>query len=377
MRVPKTSRRSSLGRCWRPTVVVYNTGWRPYCDNGRWVYTDHGWYWLSNYSWGWAAFHYGRWFHHARYGWCWWPDTVWAPSWVCWRYTTDYCGWAPLPPLTTYRSGVGVVYRGDKVTAGFDFGLNVGSFFFVATKNFCDHDLRRYRIDEQDAHRIYGSTRVSLGIDSDEQHRALFNRGVPRRDVAAATQREIKPVAIHYERSRAGERDHVKKMETDKQRLNADRTRLSPRKEMPEIRKGKTIHQGMNARPQPADKQDAQRIYPQEKSLHPKAEQRQSDQGIATPTRPDTPVQNAVGEPHLKTVPPQPHGNKDKEFVRPASPGSEKPPAVNPNSQRRDGKGPATEINGTKPFAPVVPKQTPATGNREGSGKWEEGKSEE
>ena len=35
------------GRCWRPTVCVYNSGWQPYCDNGHWVYTDCGWYWAS------------------------------------------------------------------------------------------------------------------------------------------------------------------------------------------------------------------------------------------------------------------------------------------------------------------------------------------
>ena len=33
------------GWCWRPTVAVANVNWRPYYDNGRWVYSDHGWYW--------------------------------------------------------------------------------------------------------------------------------------------------------------------------------------------------------------------------------------------------------------------------------------------------------------------------------------------
>jgi len=363
------------GRCWQPTVVVYNTAWRPYCDNGRWVYTDHGWYWQSSYTWGWAAFHYGRWFHHARHGWCWWPDTMWAPAWVCWRYTTDYCGWAPLPPRTTYRSGVGFVYRGDKVTAGFDFGLTIGSFLFVATKNFCDYDLRHCRVDEQDARRIYGSTRVSFGIDRDEHHRALFNRGIPPRDVAAAAQREIKPVPIDYGRSRAWERGHVKQMETDKQRLNADRTRPSPRTKLAEIPNGKTIHKGMDTPRQPADTRDSQPIHRQEKSLNPKAKQRQSDQNIANTARPGAPLQNPVGEQRLITVPP--HSSKDKESVRPASPRSKNPPAFIPNSQRRDKKGPVTESSRPKPSAPAEPKQTPATGNREGSGKWAEGRNEE
>src|SRR5476651_849704 len=112
------------GRCWRPTVTFYDTGWQPYSDRGHWVYTDSGWYWASDYAWG-ATFHYGRWFRHERFGWCWYPDTVWAPSWVTWRSSDDYCGWAPLPPHTVYREGVGIFYNGVAVGANFDFGLNV------------------------------------------------------------------------------------------------------------------------------------------------------------------------------------------------------------------------------------------------------------
>ena len=84
----------AYGRCWRPAVVVTNPGWRPYCDNGHWIYTDSGWYWASDYSWGWATFHYGRWCSDVRLGWFWVPDVVWGPSWVSWRYTSDHCGWA-------------------------------------------------------------------------------------------------------------------------------------------------------------------------------------------------------------------------------------------------------------------------------------------
>ncbi|HKS38474.1 MAG TPA: DUF6600 domain-containing protein, partial [Verrucomicrobiae bacterium] len=36
---------SDYGWCWQPTVAVVNSGWRPYCDGGRWVWTDSGWYW--------------------------------------------------------------------------------------------------------------------------------------------------------------------------------------------------------------------------------------------------------------------------------------------------------------------------------------------
>ena len=111
------------GRCWQPTVVVVNRGWQPYGDRGRWLYTDAGWYWNSDYSWGWATFHYGRWLNHARWGWCWYPDYVWGPSWVSWRYSNDYCGWAPLPPAACYRPGLGFSYHDRSVGIGFDFGI--------------------------------------------------------------------------------------------------------------------------------------------------------------------------------------------------------------------------------------------------------------
>src|SRR6266540_1834756 len=44
---------ADYGWCWQPTVSVINVGWRPYCDRGRWMWTDCGWYWQSDYSWGW------------------------------------------------------------------------------------------------------------------------------------------------------------------------------------------------------------------------------------------------------------------------------------------------------------------------------------
>src|ERR1700733_530760 len=103
---------TGYGLCWRPTVVLYDSSWQPYCQHDHWIYTDAGWYWLSDYSWGACAFHYGRWFHDAHFGWCWWPETTWAPSWVCWRYSNNYCGWAPLPPRCIFRPGVGIVFNG-------------------------------------------------------------------------------------------------------------------------------------------------------------------------------------------------------------------------------------------------------------------------
>ena len=187
------------GWCWRPTIVVYNPGWQPYCDNGHWVYTDHGWFWVSGYSWGWAAFHYGRWFHNPRYGWCWWPETTWAPSWVCWRYDNDYCGWAPLPPHCVYQSGIGLVYNGHAVSVGFHFDLGVTAFTFVRTRDFCDRDVWHHRVEAKDAEHIYARTENVHQFDFDQHNQTIINPGIPVHNITAATKREIHPVAVHYQ----------------------------------------------------------------------------------------------------------------------------------------------------------------------------------
>lgn len=90
---------------WRPTHVRY--GWRPYLQ-GRWAWTDYGWYWISNEPFGWATYHYGRWYDDNEYGWVWVPDRTWGPAWVEWRYNDDYLGWAPLPPYASFGINIGI-----------------------------------------------------------------------------------------------------------------------------------------------------------------------------------------------------------------------------------------------------------------------------
>lgn len=182
------------GPCWQPTVVVANPTWRPYCDAGRWVYTDCGWYWLSNYSWGWAPFHYGRWFQHDRLGWCWAPDTVWGPSWVCWRYGGSYCGWAPLPPGAWYWPGAGLTYRGHPVNGALGLGLGVKSFAFVEVSHFRDPHLNRHALPLQQAAQVYHATTASATIVG-HNHRVI-NSGIPVGRVAAATRTQIHPIAL-------------------------------------------------------------------------------------------------------------------------------------------------------------------------------------
>lgn len=182
------------GPCWQPTVGVINPTWQPYFDCGRWIYTDCGWYWLSSYSWGWAPFHYGRWFCHHRLGWCWAPDTVWGPSWVCWRSVGSYCGWAPLPPGAWFTTGIGLTFHGAAVTSGFGFGLGANSFAFVDFRHFNDHHLRQHALPRDQANRIFQQTVVTTRIVG--RNNTIINNGIAPQRVAAATGTPVHRVAI-------------------------------------------------------------------------------------------------------------------------------------------------------------------------------------
>lgn len=181
------------GQCWRPTIVIYNSVWNPYCDSGHWVYTDYGWYWDSDYAWG-ATFHYGRWFHDPRYGWCWCPDTVWAPSWVLWRSSDDYCGWAPLPPFTVFQPGIGFLYLGAAVGADFDFGLQADAFIFVAPEHFCDRRPRAFSMPQAQVAVIFRQTTVVNHYDV--HAKTVVNRGFGTARIAGATHHAIEPVHV-------------------------------------------------------------------------------------------------------------------------------------------------------------------------------------
>jgi len=185
-----------FGRCWQPGVAVYQPDWQPYADHGHWVYTDSGWYWVSDYSWGWVPFHYGRWLHDPKFGWCWCPDTVWGPSWVTWRCSDDYFGWAPLPPGSEYVDGSGFVYDGSIVSPDFDFGLAPDYFIFVMAQDFCDPHPSLHRIDRGRISTVYHQTTALNQFDRDDRL-GFINHGIDPRRVSRATHVAIQPLAIH------------------------------------------------------------------------------------------------------------------------------------------------------------------------------------
>ena len=196
---------AGYGRCWRPTVVVANPGWRPYVNGGRWVWTDSGWYWYSDYSWGWAPFHYGRWFSHPMWGWCWMPGSVWGPAWVSWSYTDSYCGWAPLPPAACYRPGFGFTYYGSSCGSGFSFGLSWGCFTYVSYNNFCGRHYDRHCISHHESRRVYGSsTMVNNYIQGDNN--TIINHGIGTDRITRATHSGITPVTVRNIETAGGSR---------------------------------------------------------------------------------------------------------------------------------------------------------------------------
>ena len=224
------------GRCWQPTVVVVNRGWRPYSDRGRWVYSESGWYWMSDYSWGSTTFHYGRWFDHPRWGWCWWPDRVWAPSWVSWRYSGDYCGWAPLPPAAYYRTGFGFSYYGSSVGVNFGFGLGASCFTFVPWGRFCDSRPYHYRVPHHQVTQIYNHTTIVNNYVTGNNN-TVINHGIPADRVREHTHTDLRPVRIreHSENVGTGHGGRGERLEHD------GRSLVVSRPQIPEIAAAKPL----------------------------------------------------------------------------------------------------------------------------------------
>lgn len=203
------------GLCWQPSVAVTDPLWRPYFNQGRWVYTDNGWFWQSDYPWGGIAFHYGRW-ARASVGWVWVPGYDWAPAWVCWRQAEGYCGWAPLPPGAVYRVGAGLYFNG-RLAVDVDFGLNAEAFVFVGYDHFWDRDLHRFLLPRERVELVFRGSRVMNGYRVD--HGRFIVEGLGREHVAALTHHEVKVVeAVHDARVVRGRADLDRRDTRDEKR---------------------------------------------------------------------------------------------------------------------------------------------------------------
>ena len=162
--------------------------WRPYFNQGHWIYTDTGWSWQSDYSWGGIVFHYGRWSRFNAH-WVWVPGYDWAPAWVCWREAEGYCGWAPLPPSVTYQAGVGLFFNGH-VALDVDFGLDLDAFTFVAYDHFWDHDMHPFLLPRERLEIVFRGSRVANGYRVD--HGRFVIEGLGHDHVATLTHHDAR-----------------------------------------------------------------------------------------------------------------------------------------------------------------------------------------
>jgi hypothetical protein len=252
---------AGYGPCWRPDAAIkLNPDFRPYYDNGQWVYTDNGWFWQSDYTWGDIPFHYGNWIIDPTYGWLWVPDYTWGPAWIFWRQAEadGYIGWAPLPPGAVFVDG-GWDFRGHHYGVDFDFGLGEACFAFIGYDHFHDNFFRMrgrefsFHVSRERIHAFYGRTVLRNDFRRDE-HGRLINDGIGRDRVERLTNH--REVAAHFE-----ERNPV-----------GDRNKLNE-----EVQRQNVQHPGPNNAP----------------TVHPPAEQ------VSKVFRPPTPASNPA------TVPPQ------------------------------------------------------------------------
>lgn len=189
---------NDIGWCWRPTVASVHSDWAPYRSQGRWVYSDYGWYWDSYYTWGWAPFHYGRWARHASFGWVWRPGSNWGPAWVTWRYNDSYCGWAPLPPHSYFVSGVGFSYYGSSVGSSFGFGIGYYDYTFLPFSRFHGYRVDRYAVYGGRGRDIYSnSTVINNYVIGDNN--TIVNQGVALKTVESRMGKTIQTTPVRIQ----------------------------------------------------------------------------------------------------------------------------------------------------------------------------------
>ncbi len=223
---------------WRP----YNTyrDWRPYTE-GRWEWTNNGWYWVSYEPFGWATYHYGRWFFDDYYGWVWMPDSEWGPSWVEWRYDDNYIGWAPLPPYARYHRNHGI---------SFSIKWNSGYFYwnFVKYNYFVSNDIHNHYIFGNNAERIYKRTKYRTNYYSNNDK--IINGGINRefvekRSGKKITTREINISDRTYDSKELKNSREIREFKPNENEMNRensfDRANVTKGRELKNLRTDKVV----------------------------------------------------------------------------------------------------------------------------------------
>jgi hypothetical protein len=160
---------NGYGYVWIPD---YDQNFRPYCNNGHWIYTNYGWTWVSEYSWGWAPFHYGQWIYDNMYGWEWVPGYDWAPAWVVWGQYNSYYGWAPMPP---------------NVMAGQQYNPPSQQWVFVPQQNVTDVNINQTVINNT----TIINNNITIINNTNTYNNKQYHSGPKTADVEKATGRKI------------------------------------------------------------------------------------------------------------------------------------------------------------------------------------------
>jgi probable HAF family extracellular repeat protein len=168
--------------------------WAPYRD-GHWVWTDRGWFWYSNENFGWATYHYGRWVRIGGQGWCWVPGSEWAPAWVSWRQSSDYIGWAPLPPEARFSVNVGVAGWADSY-----YGIGPAAYTFINFKSWGQPSYLRYVAPPTENVQIIRQTTNITNIRI--QNTVINNFGPRVETIGQWTNQKIEPTKIVFNPNR-------------------------------------------------------------------------------------------------------------------------------------------------------------------------------
>ena len=166
------------GYVWVPYA---ERGFQPYATSGHWVMTQYGNTWVSDYEWGWAPFHYGRWFYDDFYGWAWVPGSEWGPSWVHWRHSDGYYGWAPLGPGMHINVSV---------------NIPVHHWVFVPHRHFTSHRVYHYYVPRPRVNRIYHKTVVINNVYVNNN--VTYVSGPSRQDIERRTRRSVTVRSVDY-----------------------------------------------------------------------------------------------------------------------------------------------------------------------------------
>ena len=173
----------SYGQVWLPNV---EPGFRPYFTAGYWVFTDYGWTWVSDYSWGWAPFHYGRWLLDPALGWIWVPGTEWSPSWVIWRHSPGFYGWAPLAP------GISL-----SIAFGNSYFIPDARWIFVQDRHIGSRHIDKYYINSSRNLSIIKNSSVIINNRFDNNRKVTYIGGPDRFEVEKIRGKKLSPAIIH------------------------------------------------------------------------------------------------------------------------------------------------------------------------------------